>query len=349
MQRAVSADFVGMEGRREPRFQIYAAGKLTLVDNPERELECLLLEISATGLKFVLDEGLPVDEVVALEVEDHLVLADVRYSEPRGDKFAIGAERIHAVDKAALPQDKTRAEQIRFVVNDYRSRIRLAIAGETAQAQKQEPELPVLHRDQVVEAAVQRLIEQWAKDSESSAPDGTLRAAIVERAAVRGPRQAPIQSASARPVRPWWRIPVATAGAIAMMAFTASVFWSYRHSVAANSTPAVVVASQQPEVKLPAAASLIRRAEIRVTEPAWVYAISDGKEVFGKLLAKDETREIDFAEKALVRVGNAGAVEISVDGKSIGPLGPRGAIRAIEITPAGHRFIPVSAVSLDKN
>jgi len=338
-----------MEGRREPRFQIYAAAKLTLVDNPERELECLLLDISATGLKFVMDEGLPVDEVIALEVEDHLVLADVRYSEPRGDKFAIGAERIHAVEKAALPQDKTRGEQIRFVVNDYRSRIRLAIAGETAQSRKQEPELPVLHRDQVVEAAVQRLIEQWAKDSEGSAPDGTLRAAIVERTAVRGPRQTPIQPASARPVRPWWRVPVASAGAVAMMAFTGSVFWSYRHSVAANSQHAVVVASQQAEVKPAAAASVTRRAEIRVNEPAWVYAISDGKEVFGKLLAKDETREIDFAEKALVRVGNAGGVEISVDGKSIGPLGPRGAIRAIEITAAGHRFIPVSAVSLEKN
>jgi c-di-GMP-binding flagellar brake protein YcgR len=105
-----------MDGRREPRFQIYAPGKLTLVDSPERELECMLLDISATGMKLVTDEGLPVDEVVALEVEDHLVLADVRYSEPRGDKFAIGAERIHAVDKSALPPDKTRAEQIRFVV-----------------------------------------------------------------------------------------------------------------------------------------------------------------------------------------------------------------------------------------
>ena len=74
-----------------------------------------------------------------------------------------------------------------------------------------------------------------------------------------------------------------------------------------------------------------------------------GKEVFGKLLAKDETRQIDFAEKALVRVGNAGGVDITVDGKSIGPLGPRGAIRAVELTPDGHRFVPLSAAGLDKN
>src|ERR1700694_5213395 len=102
-----------MDGRREPRFQIYAPAKLTLLDSPERELDCLLLDISAAGMKFVVSEVVPIDEVVVLEAEDHLVLADVRYSEPRGEKFVIGAERIHAVAKSALPLDKTRAEHIR--------------------------------------------------------------------------------------------------------------------------------------------------------------------------------------------------------------------------------------------
>jgi hypothetical protein len=340
-----------MDGRREPRFQIYAPAKLTLLDSPERVLECLLLDISATGIKFILHESLPVDEILALEVEDHMVVADVRYSQPRGDKFAIGAERIHAVDKAALPPDKTRAEQIRFVVDDYRARIRSAIAAETVQVKKQEPNLPILHRDQVVEAAVQKLIEQWAKGSEGSMPDGTLRAAIVERAAERVAERTPTPPAViARHTRSPWRLPVAIAGAIAMMAFTGSLFWSYRHSVAAT----VIASPRRTEVKSapsPAAATLpaTRHAEIRVTEPVWVYTVSDGKEVFQKLLAKDETRRIDFAEKALVRVGNAGGVEISVDGKSIGPLGPRGAIRALEITPGGHRFVPLRSVDSEKN
>ena len=337
-----------MDGRREPRFQIYAPAKLTLLDSPERELECLLLDISATGLKFVIDESLPADEVVTLEVEDHLVLADVRYSQPRGEKFVIGAERIHAVDKAALPQDKSRADQIRFVVEDYRARIRLAIAGERTQVKKQELALPILHRDQLVEAAVQRLIEQWAKESESS--DGTLRAAIVERAAERVVEDRPIPPPLVvAPTRSAWRLPFITAGAVAIMVFTGSLFWSYRHSVAANSPRPVVVATRPAEVKLMALPPLTRHAEIRVTEPVWVYAVSDGKELFQKLLEKDETRQIDFVEKALVRVGNAGGVEISVDGKSIGPLGARGQIRALEITSDGHRFLPLSAVDPEKN
>jgi hypothetical protein len=341
-----------MDGRREPRFQIYAPAKLTLLDIPERELDCLLLDISAAGMKLVVDEAVPLDEVVVLEAEDHLVLADVRYSEPRGEKFVIGAERIHAVAKSALPLDKTRAEQIRFVVDDYRTRIRSAIAGETTQVNKPEPDLPILHRDQVVEAAVQKLIEQWA--NENPPADGTLRAAIVERTAERVAGRAPIPSPVHRSARSSWRTPIATAGAIAMVTFTTSLFWSYHHSFAGSISHPVVIASQHAQVKAPpspnpAATKGARHAEIRVTEPVWVYAVADGKEVFGKLLGKDETRQIEFIQKALVRVGNAGGVEISVDGKSIGPLGPRGAIRALEFTPDGHRFVALSAVEPQKN
>ena len=352
---------VDMDGRREPRFQIYAPAKLTLIDSPEKELDCLLLDVSATGLKFVVNEDLPPDEIVALEVENHLVLADVRYSQARGEKFAIGAERIHGVDKAALVEYKTKAEQIRFVVDDYRSRIRMAIAEEHAPVKKQEEGLPILHRDQVVEAAVQKLAEQWAKESEKSPTDGTLRAAIVEPAAnveratgaalasqpvaARTPAQPLMAAQPTRPGRASWRLPFVAAGAIAMMAFTGSLFWSYRHSVAANSTPAAIRAGTHiDEPAIPVTISRTRRAEIHVLEPVWVYVLSDGKELFGKLLGKDETRQIEFVDQALIRVGNAGGVEISVDGKSVGPLGQRGQIRAIEITADGHRFVPLSAV-----
>ena len=383
-----------MDGRREPRFQIYASAKLTMLDSLERELECLLLDISATGLKFVADEKLPVDEVVALEVEEHLVLADVRYSEQRGDRFVMGAERIHAMEKTALPQDKTKPEQIRFVVDDYKNRIRAAlVTAHPASPPPPKTEPPSQYRDQIVEAAVQKLLEQWGQEragsvqpgpeQEGPAQEGTLRAAIVERAQGRVPQpppiaaptpiepvtpppapiSTPIATASEPPVgsrwkSPAWRMRIATAGAIAMLGFTSSIFWSYRRSAAANvlrpaasvSRPATstprreATPSPSVPVSLPSqtpAAARTSRAEIRVTEPVWVYAVSDGKEVLQKLLAKDETRQIEFAEKALVRVGNAGGVEISVDGKSIGPLGPSGKIRAVELTASGHRFVPL--------
>jgi hypothetical protein len=180
-----------MDDRREPRFQFYAAGKLSLLETPEREVDCMLLDLSVTGLKFGTEEKLPVDELVVLDIEEHLVVADVRHAERRGAKFTIGAERIHTVPKTALPRNKSREQQIRFVIEDYRRRIRLTLAGSTENAMKAESDLPVLHRDQVVEAAVQRLMEQWANESNDGASEGVLRAAIVERAAARLVEQMP--------------------------------------------------------------------------------------------------------------------------------------------------------------
>ena len=134
-----------------------------------------------------------------------------------------------------------------------------------------------------------------------------------------------------------------------MMAFTGSLFLSYRHSVAGNAPQKAVAEAKAEPSPSPVVVDARRHAEIRVTEPAWVYVVSDGREVFRKLLVKDETRQIDFVQRALVRVGNAGGVEISVDGKPVGPLGSRGEIRALEITAAGHRFVPASAVTPEKN
>ena len=119
-----------MDARREPRFSIYGPVKVTSLSSPERVLDCVLLDISATGLKLIAPESLPVNEIIAIEAEDHLALADARYSQPRGDKFTIGCERIHALNKVALPEEKSKVDQIRSLIDDYRNRIRTGIAAE---------------------------------------------------------------------------------------------------------------------------------------------------------------------------------------------------------------------------
>jgi hypothetical protein len=130
MQAAFYTDFLLMDVRREPRFSIYGPIKVTLLSSPERELEAVLLDISATGLKLIAPESLAVDEIVSIAAEDHLALADVRYSQPRGDKFTIGCERIHLLNKVSLPNEKSKIEQIRLLIEDYRNRIRTGIATE---------------------------------------------------------------------------------------------------------------------------------------------------------------------------------------------------------------------------
>jgi hypothetical protein len=43
--------------------------------------------------------------------------------------------------------------------------------------------------------------------------------------------------------------------------------------------------------------------------------------------------EIEFSRQAQVLVGNAGVVDMALDGKPLGPLGPVGRARAVELTP----------------
>ena len=149
-----------MESRREPRFSIYGPIKVTLLSNPERQLDGVLLDISATGLKLIASESLPIDEILSIEAEDHLALADVRYSQPRGDKFTIGCERIHLLNKVSLPNDKLKVEQIRLVIEDYRNRMRSGLAtprpdiDESEAARLDHRGVAVRHRRQKATAAL---------------------------------------------------------------------------------------------------------------------------------------------------------------------------------------------------
>jgi len=83
-------------------------------------------------------------------------------------------------------------------------------------------------------------------------------------------------------------------------------------------------AEPTPEVApLPASAGPKPRLAIRLTETSWLRVVIDGKVAlegtFGPGTAKA------FAGKAAtVRVGNAGGVQIAVDGRSLGKLGAEG-------------------------
>jgi hypothetical protein len=79
---------------------------------------------------------------------------------------------------------------------------------------------------------------------------------------------------------------------------------------------------------------------IKAAEHSWLSASSDGKQIFEGLLAANETMVVEFSEEAVLRIGNAGGVEISLDGKSIGAVGQRGKFRILELRASGVRFLP---------
>jgi hypothetical protein len=96
--------------------------------------------------------------------------------------------------------------------------------------------------------------------------------------------------------------------------------------------------------KTPAAPAKAGHSTVTISahQPAWVLGCSDGKVMFTKTLTAGNEENIEFSKRALVRLGNAGQVEIQLNGKSIGSLGRPGQIRAIELTPDSSHFLHLS-------
>lgn len=82
-------------------------------------------------------------------------------------------------------------------------------------------------------------------------------------------------------------------------------------------------------------------ASLKFTGASWASVCADGQKLFERLLPAGEVREITFSDKAVVRVGNAGAVEIALNGKSLGSLGQSGQLRLLELTSTGLRPLPM--------
>jgi cytoskeleton protein RodZ len=100
--------------------------------------------------------------------------------------------------------------------------------------------------------------------------------------------------------------------------------------------------SGQPElvepVSPPTNAALMQVA-FTATEPVWVSVRSDGARAYSGTLEVKQSREFGASKKMTVLTGNAGALEISLNGKPVGPIGPRGEIRLIELTPQGAHVV----------
>ncbi len=100
-------------------------------------------------------------------------------------------------------------------------------------------------------------------------------------------------------------------------------------------------------VKLPAspAASSNPNAPVRVElvadEPVWVLARTDGKYLFSGTLEAKQTRTVEANSTVLLRLGNAGGVNITLNGKSLGAVGPKGQVRTVQLTSGGFEIVAV--------
>jgi len=61
--------------------------------------------------------------------------------------------------------------------------------------------------------------------------------------------------------------------------------------------------------------------------------------VFSKLFNKGDVAEVRFARQAMIRSGNAAAIELAVGNQPTGPMGTWGEVKTIAATPAGYQYV----------
>ena len=122
--------------------------------------------------------------------------------------------------------------------------------------------------------------------------------------------------------------------------------------VSAAKQPAVVpqvakqVAKQQPAAApkppppSPAAAAVTgqHRAQITALTSTWVGVSTDGRKVFGDLIPKGSTKEIQYSKYAFLHVGNAVGVAIVVDGQAV-QMPNKPSLKLVELNTTGYKFV----------
>lgn len=79
-------------------------------------------------------------------------------------------------------------------------------------------------------------------------------------------------------------------------------------------------------------------------EKTWLSISSGGKQIFSGVLEAEETKTLSGLEMAKMTVGNAGGIDVHLNGKDVGPLGAKGQVRVVVFTPEGFSILNNSAL-----
>ena len=115
-----------------------------------------------------------------------------------------------------------------------------------------------------------------------------------------------------------------------------------RAVVSENGTISVPPDTRQPAPSdAPAARDAAGAVRVAFTSnaPVWVSIKSDGAHTYSGTIEGQQPKHFDAARKMVVLVGNAGALQTSLNGKPVGPFGSPGEIRLVMFTPEGAHVI----------
>ena len=69
--------------------------------------------------------------------------------------------------------------------------------------------------------------------------------------------------------------------------------------------------------------------QVTATDSAWMQIRSEGRVIYSGTIAANQTRSFAVGPEGRLVTGNAGAVEVRVNGRTLGPLGPAGQVRTV--------------------
>jgi cytoskeleton protein RodZ len=90
--------------------------------------------------------------------------------------------------------------------------------------------------------------------------------------------------------------------------------------------------------------------ELAAEDAVWVLVRVDGKFAYTGVIDAGSRKVFDGTKDVQVRLGNAGGINISLNGKPIGSAGPKGQVRNVQFTSGGFQIEspkPAAAVPLD--
>ena len=79
---------------------------------------------------------------------------------------------------------------------------------------------------------------------------------------------------------------------------------------------------------------------LSATEKTWLSISSEGKRLFSGFLEPSQTKTLTGLDAARMTVGNAGGIEVRLNGKPIGPIGKSGQVRTVVFTPGTFEVLP---------
>jgi hypothetical protein len=75
--------------------------------------------------------------------------------------------------------------------------------------------------------------------------------------------------------------------------------------------------------------------QVKAKEDSWVSIVADGKSVMERVLTAEKNKKIKAGRTLILRTGNAGGIEVTFNGVSLGSLGNENEPRTLTFNAAG--------------